>query len=58
MSTITDATAGRPWPNDTGEHHVIDILDAPPAQAARVAGVTSLRSPRRGLRPPPGRTPA
>jgi len=40
MSTITDATRWTAVPNDTGDYHVIDILEAAPA-GGQVASVTS-----------------
>jgi len=40
MSTITDTTRWTAVPNDTGEYHVIDILEAAPA-GGHVASVTS-----------------
>ena len=40
MNTITDATRWTAVPNDTGDYHVIDIIDAAPA-GSHVASITS-----------------
>ncbi len=40
MSIITDTTRWTAVPNDTGEYHVIEIIDAAPT-AGHVASVTS-----------------